>query len=224
MFDEATNELDDALVDKQAALTYSEAKDAVSGGDMLAEQAIKQTANVETEDGVKYVVGLDTTDNEYAIPSDDSDDTHADEEQAAEDAEADDGEDEGQDTSDRIDGSQQASLDLSNEANEFYNVTGIAIDVNPERMLAGTSTGDDVYGARVLTNSHPAVPDGARDGVALTAALAEDTGQLHEVFDILGVDARLVCEQVRLRVQTAFVVAHVVLALDEVGMLDDEGP
>jgi nitric oxide reductase NorQ protein len=150
MFDEAREDLIDALADKQHALAYEDAKAAIDGGDLMAEQAIKQHAEVETVDGEKFVVSVG--DRTYAVPDeDDFDDGEPDAEPVEDDGGADD--------SEVIRPQHNRDVDLSGDEKEFYEVNGVTIDVNPEQALAGEPTGDDVYGARVLTNSHPAVPD-----------------------------------------------------------------
>ncbi len=42
---------------------------------------------------------------------------------------------------------------------EYYDINGLRVDVNPERLLAGTPTGETHAGLRELTDGHPAMPE-----------------------------------------------------------------
>ena len=45
------------------------------------------------------------------------------------------------------------------EDGEYYTLNGLRVDVDPERLLAGSPTGEHRAGLRVLTDDHPAVPE-----------------------------------------------------------------
>lgn len=161
MFDEAKTDLIDALQTNDAALAYADAKDAISAGDLVAEQTITEHAVIEYHEGAKYVVAVADETDEYPIV-DGADDAEADAEPA--DAEEDDdpaADDEPAESATQDD--EPVVSDPDEEDVEIFRLNGLRIGieaegVTPESMLAGTPTDEDVYGATVLTNDHEAIP------------------------------------------------------------------
>jgi nitric oxide reductase NorQ protein len=157
MFDEAHDELADALANEGTALTTSEAKSAIDLGSLATEQALDEHAVVEESDGEEYVVSLEDLDRTYPLPDQGGE---QDASEASEDGEKDDATTtEAQATQDFSATQQRNPEALTGERSDTYNVAGLTIDVNPARLLAGEPTGTDVFGARKLTNDHPAVPE-----------------------------------------------------------------
>lgn len=175
MFDDARQQVRDALTQNDAALTISEAEAAIDGGQLMTEQVLKQYAATETVDGTEYVTAtLDESgspEDSYEVePTSDEPDTDDEEEDAEEpdaqdaqeDAEAD--ESEAEPDVDPTEGdiaarAQRAAERPDEDAVSTHVVNGLRVDVDPYEKLAGEPTGDDVYGAPVLTNSHPDVPE-----------------------------------------------------------------
>lgn len=156
MFDEAKDDLIDALAQNDAALPYGEAKDAIDGGSLLAEQAIEEHGEVTEVDGEKFVVAAGDTET-FDVPTGDRDDeaTQDDADAAAGGAAS----TEADGTTEAPAAAEDASVDLEADEQETYDLNGIAVDVQPSRALAGQPTGEDIMGTPVLTNSHPEVPE-----------------------------------------------------------------
>lgn len=152
MFDEAKADLKEALTQKGTALTESEAIAAVGGGKLMAEQVLNQHAVTEEVDGTEYVVGITGESDRYETPQSNG--------QPVQEAENENETEESTEESDDDSTSTETvSLTSTGDAQEFFEVNGITIDVDPEQALAGQRTDDRIYGAPKLTNHHPAVPD-----------------------------------------------------------------
>lgn len=163
MFDEAQQQMADALEQNNGALTVAEMTNACDTTDLVMEQAVKETAETVDEDGDTWVVSVDAIEQTYDVPSDDDGTDSADANEAPEAPQQADGTAADQNPTEMSAGPQEAtesgSVDLTTERKEFYEVNGIHVDVNPQQALAGEPTGDTILGARVLQNSHPEVPD-----------------------------------------------------------------
>jgi nitric oxide reductase NorQ protein len=162
MFDEARTDLTDALANNNSALDWDEAKGAIDGSDLMAEQALTEVAQIEESDGDRYVVGLADSDKRFPIEDGaadaDSPDTD-DDESGAEGDESDEEAEEDPEASVEKEVVSRGSLDVQSDEKEFHRVNGLRVDVDPERALAGEPTGQDIHGAPILTNSHPDIPD-----------------------------------------------------------------
>lgn len=163
MFDDAKADLIDALSDDNVALPLDDALGAIDGANLLAEQAIDEHATVETRDGQDWVVAVG--DREYPLPDDvggeDAATAATDGGAAAADA-ADDAQDLQTPRPPSAPAQQAvgAAGDTDTPAVETHELpTGLRVDVDPDALLVGEPTGDEIKGMPVLENHHPEVPE-----------------------------------------------------------------
>lgn len=173
MFDEARQQLTDALATNNAALPLADAEAAIDGGSLMVEQVIKQYTQTEEQGDTTYVTAMLDEDGqvEASFPIEDagSEDQQTDEDtddQQEEQADAEAAEADAEPTEDAVDPSDDdiaaraaRGAEGDEDAADTYEVNGLRIDVDPTRLLAGTPTGDDIYGAPKLHNDHPKVPE-----------------------------------------------------------------
>lgn len=158
MFEDAKNDLTDALNANESPLTMAEAREAVDGGEIVAESAINQYATVVEHGGEKLVTGIDggpsftVNDTPDEETSSEGPQTAPEPEQVRED-QSDTVEDEIPEE-DRTGGSWDADDDL-----DLYEVNGILITADPGEELIGEPTGEDWNGVPVLTNGHDGIPN-----------------------------------------------------------------
>lgn len=151
MFDDARQELADALTETESALPYSEAKDAISGGDLMAEQAIKQHATVEEIDGEKFVVQVgDGPRYDAGAPGGETASfaTTTDDPEPSPDA--------GSDPSAGRSAPSEPAVVVDGDEKELHTINGLrmALEAPPGQLLAGAPTGQDFYGLAVLENDN----------------------------------------------------------------------
>lgn len=172
MFDEAKQDLIDALQQTDTALTVAEAQSAIDGGDLMSEQVVNQFAEFDEQDDTEYVVSADGYTGTLEINGGTDDDGDDDTDEPAQDAEeasadADDDADEA-DADDDVDEEiaetavEAASEPLeTDDGDRIYELNGLAVvlDHQPTEAMAGAPTDREIHGATVLENSHPQVPD-----------------------------------------------------------------
>lgn len=143
--------LTDALEDKNEPLTYSEAK-ATLGGGMKAEVVLDNCATVEERGGDELVVG---TGGDVMFSDASADDAQA----AAQGADADAGDDEGDDAPDADIPADAVETSADEEPDgDWYELAGLRVTVDPDRMAVGDRTGDDYYGVPILTDGREDTP------------------------------------------------------------------
>lgn len=161
MFENARDDLIDALTANNAPLLLADAKD-LFDNEIMAESAINQYATTaETDDGETYITsiengpsfGLDAID----ATVDDDDDEDASEEPVTEEPVEDDPEPSPE--PEPTPAATQSGSWAADDDLEIYDVNGISITKDPSEQLAGEPTGDEWYGLPVLTNGHDGVPN-----------------------------------------------------------------
>jgi nitric oxide reductase NorQ protein len=148
--DEPKSQLADALAQNNAALSVSEAKDTIDGGDLLAEQVLREAETVEAG-GETWVVQVGDS-PEFSPPQQDG----AEEAQAdAEEVES----EEDPSPSAQVETDESPLDGVQAEEQETFMLAGLQIDVDPEEQLVGEQVDTGPYGMPKLVNSHPAVPE-----------------------------------------------------------------
>lgn len=161
MFEDARNDIIDALEESQQPVPVEDVRQAVEGGELVAESALNQYATTTDHDGETYVTAVENgpsyTVNDIGAEGSD-DDSSARSQSAPEPEQVRDDQQppaEAQTASASADAaSWSADADL-----DLYEVNGLVITTNPEEALVGEPTGEDWNGIPVLTNGHDGIPN-----------------------------------------------------------------
>lgn len=158
MFDDARDDLIDALAQNDAPLLIDDARSEAGDNEIVAESAINQFATTAERDGDTYVTAVEGGPSFTVNDLDGSTDSEEATETASEETESEADPDPSSETEPEQIASTSGSWSASG-GRDLYEVNGIRITVDPEERLIGTPTGEKYNGLPILTNGHDGIPN-----------------------------------------------------------------